>query len=276
EARDAARNLIPILESGEEQEDEHDDGYVGGNENGVGNCNGNRNEGGNGNGDPNMNLRGFMPIARETVGTDVTYAMTWRELMHSEEEELISIPTSSHVCFFSTIIMLLCYLIQIPIGVLCQIPLVPCLMFPSSTLGTNYAVELADGRISKTNVIYRGYTLGLLGHQFDINLMPVELGSFDVIIKMDWLAKYHSVIVCEEKIVHIPYGDEKYIEKGCQVFLAQAIAHKTEDKSEEKQLEDVKIIQEFLEVFPEDLPRLPPTRHVEFQIDLVPGATPIA
>nr|GEX51199.1 reverse transcriptase domain-containing protein [Tanacetum cinerariifolium] len=58
-----------------------------------------------------------------------------------------------------------------------------------STLDTSYAVELADGRISKTNIVLRGCMLGLLGHPFDIDLMPVELGSFDVIISMDWLAK---------------------------------------------------------------------------------------
>ncbi|GJS00826.1 putative reverse transcriptase domain-containing protein [Tanacetum coccineum] len=55
-----------------------------------------------------------------------------------------------------------------------------------STLDTSYAVELVDGRISETNVVLRGYTLGLLGHLFDIDLMPVELGSFDVIIGMDF------------------------------------------------------------------------------------------
>ncbi|GKA75063.1 putative reverse transcriptase domain-containing protein [Tanacetum coccineum] len=80
-----------------------------------------------------------------------------------------------------------------------------------STLDTSYAVELADGRISETNVVFRGCTLGLLGHPFDIDLMPVELGSFDVIIGMDWLAKYHALIVCDEKVVRIPYGDEVLI-----------------------------------------------------------------
>ncbi|GKB74733.1 putative reverse transcriptase domain-containing protein [Tanacetum coccineum] len=128
-----------------------------------------------------------------------------------------------------------------------------------STLDTSYVIELADGRISETNVVLRGCTLGLLGHPFDINLMPVELGSFNVIIGMDWLAKYHTLIVCDEKVVCIPYGDEK-----------------AEDKSEEKQLEDVSIVREFLEVFPEDLPGLPPTRQVEFQINLVPGVAPVA
>ncbi|GKG38677.1 reverse transcriptase domain-containing protein, partial [Tanacetum coccineum] len=75
-----------------------------------------------------------------------------------------------------------------------------------STLDTSYAVELADERILETNIIVlRGCTLGLLGHPFDIDLMPVELGSFDVIIGMDWLAKYHALIVCDEKVVRIPY-----------------------------------------------------------------------
>ncbi|GJV76226.1 putative reverse transcriptase domain-containing protein [Tanacetum coccineum] len=54
-----------------------------------------------------------------------------------------------------------------------------------STLDTSYVVELADGWISETNVILRGCTLGLLGHLFDIDLMPVELGSFDIIVGMD-------------------------------------------------------------------------------------------
>ncbi|GJW39992.1 putative reverse transcriptase domain-containing protein [Tanacetum coccineum] len=165
---------------------------------------------------------------------------------------------------------------------------------------TSYAVELADGRISETNIVLRGCTLGLLGHPFDIDLMPVELGSFDVIIGMDWLAKYHALIVCDEKVVRIPYGNEmliirgdscdngsklniisctktqKYIEKGCQVYLAQVTSKKAEDKSEERRLEDVPIVREFPEVFPEELPGLPPTRQVEFQIDLVPGAAPVA
>ncbi|GJX01650.1 putative reverse transcriptase domain-containing protein [Tanacetum coccineum] len=132
--------------------------------------------------------------------------------------------------------------------------------------------------------------------------MPVKLGSFDVIIGMDWLAKYHALIVCDQKVVHIPYGDEvliirgddydgrsksklniisctktqKYMQKGCQVYLAQVTSKKNEDKSEEKRLEDVSIVREFLEVFPKDLPGLPPARQVEFQIDLVPGAAPVA
>nr|GFD24421.1 putative reverse transcriptase domain-containing protein [Tanacetum cinerariifolium] len=84
-----------------------------------------------------------------------------------------------------------------------------------STLDTSYAVELADGRISETNIVLR-------------------------------------------------------------VYLAQVTSKKAEDKLELKRLEDVPIVREFLEVFPEDLPRLPPARQVKFQINLVPGVAPVA
>ncbi|GKC53596.1 putative reverse transcriptase domain-containing protein [Tanacetum coccineum] len=120
--------------------------------------------------------------------------------------------------------------------------------------------------------------------------MPVELGSFDIVIGMDWLRKYHAVIMCDEKLVRIPYGDEtlifrgdesndgkesrltiiscskaqEYMAKGCQVFWAHISAKKEEDKSEIKQLKDVPIVRDFLEVFPEDLPGLPLARPVEF------------
>ncbi|GKG27473.1 hypothetical protein Tco_0403176, partial [Tanacetum coccineum] len=69
---------------------------------------------------------------------------------------------------------------------------------------------------------------------------------------------------------------QKYLLKGCPIFLAHATMKKAEDKSEEKRLEDVPIVQDFPDVFPEELSGLPPTRQVEFQIDLVPGVAPVA
>ncbi|GKC48582.1 hypothetical protein Tco_1071327 [Tanacetum coccineum] len=129
-----------------------------------------------------------------------------------------------------------------------------------------------------------------------------ELGSFDVIIGTDWLAKYHAVIVCAKKIVRILWGKEtlivrgdesdrgnetrlniisctkmqKYMLKGCHVFLAHVTTKKTEDKSKGKRLEGVPIVRDFPEVFPEDFPGLPPTRQVEFHIDLILGTAPVA
>ncbi|GKC00967.1 hypothetical protein Tco_0987103 [Tanacetum coccineum] len=93
-------------------------------------------------------------------------------------------------------------------------------------------------------------------------LMPIDLGSFNVIIGMDWLSKYHTVIISDQKLVRLPYAHIK--EK------------KSEEKLEEKRLEDVPVVRDFPEVFPKDLTRLLPTRQVKFQIDLLPGATKVA
>ncbi|GJW58219.1 putative reverse transcriptase domain-containing protein [Tanacetum coccineum] len=126
-------------------------------------------------------------------------------------------------------------------------------------LESHYDVELADGKIIGVNTIIRGCTLNFMNHPFNIDLMPVPLGSFDVIIGMDWLTKYHGVIICDEKI-------------GCDVFLAHITTKEAKDKSEGKRLEDVPIVRDF----PKDLSGFPPARQVKFQIDLVPGAALVA
>ncbi|GJX07179.1 putative reverse transcriptase domain-containing protein [Tanacetum coccineum] len=109
-----------------------------------------------------------------------------------------------------------------------------------------YDVELADGRIIGLNTILRGCTLNILNHPFNIDLMPVELGSFDAIIGMDWLVKYQAIIVCAEKIVRIPWGNETLIvhgdgsNQGNKAHL-HVTTKEREDKSEKKRLEDVPI-----------------------------------
>ncbi|GJT87338.1 putative reverse transcriptase domain-containing protein [Tanacetum coccineum] len=108
---------------------------------------------------------------------------------------------------------------------------------------TFYGIEMADENLVSTNTVIKGCTLTLLDQPFKIDLMPIKLGSFDVVIGMDWLSKYHAKILCDEKFVHIPINGETLIIR---------------------------------DVFPEDLPGLPPVRQVEFQIDLIPGATPVA
>ncbi|GJR26026.1 putative reverse transcriptase domain-containing protein [Tanacetum coccineum] len=133
----------------------------------------------------------------------------------------------------------------------------------------------------------RAYAVGNAGKNPDSNVITV---------------KYHAIIICDEKIVRIPFRNEilivrgdgsnnihesrlniisctktqKYLLKGCDVFLAHVTTKKAEDTSEQKQLKDVPIVQDFPEVFSEDLPGILPTRQVEFQIDLVPGAAPVA
>ncbi|GJV69457.1 putative reverse transcriptase domain-containing protein [Tanacetum coccineum] len=116
---------------------------------------------------------------------------------------------------------------------------------PPTTLDTNYDVELADEKSLTTNTILRGCTLNLQNHLFEIDLIPIELGSFDVIIGMDWMAKHRAEV---------------------------------EEKTEisERRIEDVPVVRDFSEVFPEVFPGLPPTRQVEFHIELIPRVAPIA
>ncbi|GJX01522.1 putative reverse transcriptase domain-containing protein [Tanacetum coccineum] len=145
----------------------------------------------------------------------------------------------------------------------------------------------ASNPVGNGNSPAKVYAVGRdrLGIQHRYGLNAVELGSFDVIICMDWLTKYQAVIVCAVEIVRIPWGNEtliicgngsnlgnetrlniisctktqKYMLKGCHVFLAHVTTKETEDKSKEKRLEDMPIVRDFPKVFPEDLPDLPPT-----------------
>ncbi|GKE18403.1 putative reverse transcriptase domain-containing protein, partial [Tanacetum coccineum] len=133
-----------------------------------------------------------------------------------------------------------------------------------------------------------------IGASYEVELADGRLGTFDVIIGMDWLVKHDAVIVCGEKFVRIPCGNKmlivesdkgvsrlkviscikscKYVERGCHLFFT----HVTDYKSKEKRMEDVPVIRDFSEVFPEEFPGLPSPRQVEFRIDLVPGVAPVA
>nr|GEW71006.1 putative reverse transcriptase domain, ribonuclease H-like domain, aspartic peptidase domain protein [Tanacetum cinerariifolium] len=139
------------------------------------------------------------------------------------------------------------------------------LNIPSITLDTTYNIEM-DGNLISTNTVIQGCTLTLLNQPFEINLMPIKLSSFDVVIGMDWLSKYHAKIIYDEKVVHIPIEDETLI------IRAQVM----EKKSVEKRLENIPVVREFPNVFPKELPGLPPVHQVEFQIDLIPKAAPVA
>ncbi|GJX03523.1 hypothetical protein Tco_0189439 [Tanacetum coccineum] len=126
------------------------------------------------------------------------------------------------------------------------------------------------------------------------NARAMTTAPAEQVIGMDWLVDQDAVIVCGKKVVHIPVknktliveGDRgtsrlkiiscikanKYIERGHQLF----VAHVTEKEPKEKHLKDVPVIRDFPKVFPDDLQGLPPPRQVEFKIELVPGAAPVA
>nr|GEU63021.1 reverse transcriptase domain-containing protein [Tanacetum cinerariifolium] len=150
-----------------------------------------------------------------------------------------------------------------------------------TSFDNHYDIELADEKIVGINTIIRGCTLNFLNHPFTIDLMPVELGSFDAIIGMDWLRRHHAVIVCDEKLVRVPFGNETLVFRGAESYIGREsqltiFATKEDDKSEGKQVKDVPIVQDFPKVFLEDFLGLPPARPVEFQIDLIPGAALVA
>nr|GEW14701.1 putative reverse transcriptase domain-containing protein [Tanacetum cinerariifolium] len=126
------------------------------------------------------------------------------------------------------------------------------------TIDAFYDVEMAVGNLVSTNTVIKGATLTLLNQSFKIDLMSIKLGSFDVAISMDWLFKYHAKILYDEKFVHIPIDGETLIIR------------------DENRIEDIPVVREFPDVFPEDLPGLPPVYQVEFQIDLIRRAEPIA
>ncbi|GJV12853.1 putative reverse transcriptase domain-containing protein [Tanacetum coccineum] len=92
-----------------------------------------------------------------------------------------------------------------------SISLASMLNIPPITIDTFYNIKMANGNLVSTNTIIQGCTLTLLNQPFEIDLMPIKLGSFDVVIGMDWLSKYHARIICDEKVVHIPIKGETLI-----------------------------------------------------------------
>ncbi|GKC55561.1 reverse transcriptase domain-containing protein, partial [Tanacetum coccineum] len=95
-----------------------------------------------------------------------------------------------------------------------SISLASMINIPPITLDTTYDIEMADGNLVGTNTVIQGCTLILLNQPFEIDLMPIKLGSFDVVIGMDWLSKYHARIICDETVVHIPIDGETLIIRG--------------------------------------------------------------
>ncbi|GJQ97045.1 putative reverse transcriptase domain-containing protein [Tanacetum coccineum] len=143
---------------------------------------------------------------------------------------------------------------------------------PPTALDTNFSVELADGKSLTTSTILRRCTLNLQNHLFKIDLLPIELGSFDVIIGMDWMAEHRVEVVCYEKYIHVPYRNDmliiqgersgiknesrlkvissirtqKYTDQGCQVFLIQMMKEE-ETKILERRIKDVLVVRDFPE-----------------------------
>ncbi|GJY24097.1 putative reverse transcriptase domain-containing protein [Tanacetum coccineum] len=128
----------------------------------------------------------------------------------------------------------------------------PLLGLESSDLGFRYEIEIASGQLVEIDKVIKGCKLEIEGHVFDIDLIPFGHRSFDVIIGMDWVLRV--------------LGERP--EKKAR-FLMGA-------KAGDKKQEEIVVVRDFPEVYPDDLSGLPPILEIEFRIELTPGATPVA
>nr|GEU76841.1 hypothetical protein [Tanacetum cinerariifolium] len=152
---------------------------------------------------------------------------------------------------------------------------IPLLGIEPTDLGFRYEIEIASGQLVEIDKVIKGCRLEIKGHVFDIDLIPFGHGSFDVIIGMDWLSNHKAKIICHEKVVRIPLLDgnvlrvlgEKPNEKMRQLKSA---------KAKDKKQREIVVVRDFLKVFPNDLSGLPPIREIQFRIELILGAVPVA
>ncbi|XP_076901768.1 uncharacterized protein LOC143556298 [Bidens hawaiensis] len=165
----------------------------------------------------------------------------------------------------------------------------PLVKWKPTKLDFPYIVKLANGKTIQANTIIRDSTLTFDDHSLNIDLIPFKLGSFDLVVGMDWLSRNQAKVVYAEKLIRIPLpsgetliiqGEKpdrnlkviscmkarKLLRKQCYAFLA----HVVNKKSEVKKIQDNSIVKDYPEVFPDDLLGLPPSRQVEFRIDLYP------
>ncbi|GJT68623.1 putative reverse transcriptase domain-containing protein [Tanacetum coccineum] len=151
---------------------------------------------------------------------------------------------------------------------------IPLLDIEPSDLGFSYEIEIASGQLVEIDKVIRVCKLEIECHMFDINLILFRNGSFDVIIGMDWLFDHNAKIIYHEKVVRIPllYGKvlrvlgENPGEKMRQLMSA---------KANEKKQEEIVVVRDFLEVFPDELSGLWSIQEIEFQIELITRATPV-
>ncbi|GJX23249.1 putative reverse transcriptase domain-containing protein [Tanacetum coccineum] len=146
--------------------------------------------------------------------------------------------------------------------------LIPLLGIEPSDLGFSYEIEIASRQLVEIDKVIKGCKLEIKDHVFDINLIPFGYGSFDVIIGMDWLSNHKAEIICHEKVVRILLRDDKVLrviggrpdEKVRLIMSA---------KAKEQKQEEIVVVRDFPEVFPDDLSGLPPSREIKFRIELV-------
>ncbi|XP_076946837.1 uncharacterized protein LOC143618537 [Bidens hawaiensis] len=157
----------------------------------------------------------------------------------------------------------------------------PMLSSSLTKLERYFTKEVANGKTILIDLVIRGCTLNLNDYDFSIDLIPMQLRSFNIIVGMDWLAQHRAEFVFFEKYIRIPLDDDrifhifgekpskglklmsctqaqKYLRKKYVAFLANVL----EMKQEKKTIKYISVVRDFPEVFPEDVSGLPPTREV--------------
>ncbi|XP_074377905.1 uncharacterized protein LOC141719427 [Apium graveolens] len=135
--------------------------------------------------------------------------------------------------------------------------------------GPNLVIEVANQDKVSVDRICPSYDIEIGGRHFFTNLIPFKLGEFDIILGMDWLADHDAQNECKRKKVRLKSKDDK---QGCKPYLA----HVVDSSKEPPEVEEILIVNEFPDVFPDELIGLPPDREKEFTIDLAPGTEPVS
>jgi hypothetical protein len=112
----------------------------------------------------------------------------------------------------------------------------------------------------------------LSGVEFLADLVVLKSKGIDVILGMDWLSQHHGLISCAGKVVHLTNPDGIQVTRHTQGHRPDIMVFNMEAKS----VEDVPVVREYPDMFPEELPGMPPDRDIEFVINLIPGTSPIA
>ncbi|GKE60136.1 putative reverse transcriptase domain-containing protein, partial [Tanacetum coccineum] len=152
---------------------------------------------------------------------------------------------------------------------------IPLLGIEPSELGFRYEIKIASRKLVEIDKVIKGCKIEIEGHVFDIDLIPFGHRSFDAIIGMDWLSNHKAEIICHKKVVRIPLLDGKVLRvlgERSEEKARLLMSTKTRDKKQE----EIVVVRDFPEVFPDDLSGLPPLWEIDFRIELIPGAVPVA
>ncbi|GJR47222.1 putative reverse transcriptase domain-containing protein [Tanacetum coccineum] len=146
---------------------------------------------------------------------------------------------------------------------------IPLLDIEPSSLGFSYEIEIASGQLIAIDKVISGCKLEIEGHIFNIDLIPFGHRSFGVIVGIDWLSRRKDEIVFHEKVVKIPLPNGEML-RVLGERPEEKVRHLISTKAKEQKPKDMVIARDFPEVFLDDLSGLPPSREVEFRIDLIP------